>query len=62
MRENEERLKGQLAEIQRKEQYHIMRLSSKEHELQDMGVSFSFYFSWDFGVPIYKISKQISDA
>ncbi|XP_042880372.1 pre-mRNA-splicing regulator WTAP-like [Penaeus japonicus] len=37
VRENEERLKGQLAEIQRKEQYHIMRLSSKEHELQDMG-------------------------
>ncbi|KAK7074430.1 hypothetical protein SK128_028425 [Halocaridina rubra] len=36
-RENEERLKGQLAELQRKEQYHIMRLSSKEHELQDMG-------------------------
>ncbi|XP_042205532.1 pre-mRNA-splicing regulator WTAP-like isoform X2 [Homarus americanus] len=36
-RENEERLKGQLAELQRKEQYHIMRLSCKEHELQDMG-------------------------
>lgn len=38
-RENEERLKGQLAELQRKEQYHIMRLSCKEHELQEMGVS-----------------------
>lgn len=36
-RENEERLKGQLAELQRKEQYHIMRLSCKEHELQEMG-------------------------
>lgn len=38
-REHEERLKGQLAELQRKEQYHIMRLSCKEHELQEMGVS-----------------------
>lgn len=45
VRENEERLKGQLAEIQRKEQYHIMRLSSKEHELQDMGVSSAFFNS-----------------
>lgn len=37
VRERETRLKGQLAEAQRKEQYHIMRLASKEHELQDMG-------------------------
>lgn len=38
-RESEARVKGQLAELQRKEQYHIMRLSCKEHELQEMGVS-----------------------
>ncbi|CAL4061161.1 unnamed protein product, partial [Meganyctiphanes norvegica] len=37
VREKETRLKGQLTEAQRKEQYHIMRLASKEHELQDMG-------------------------
>jgi len=37
VRDKETRLKGQLTEAQRKEQYHIMRLASKEHELQDMG-------------------------
>ncbi|KAL7641557.1 UNVERIFIED_CONTAM: hypothetical protein RMT77_007430 [Armadillidium vulgare] len=34
---NEERLKSQLSEIQRKEQYHIMRLATKEHEIQELG-------------------------
>ncbi|XP_076057851.1 pre-mRNA-splicing regulator WTAP-like isoform X1 [Oratosquilla oratoria] len=36
VKENEEKLRGQLAEAQRKEQYLIMRLSCKEHELQDL--------------------------
>lgn len=49
-RENEERLKGQLAELQRKEQYHIMRLSCKEHELQDMGVQVQELKSMSTGV------------
>ena len=43
MRENEERLKVQLAEIQRKEQYYIMRLASKENELQELGVYFHVF-------------------
>lgn len=36
-REGEERLRAQLAELQRKEHYHVMRLATKEHELQDLG-------------------------
>ncbi|KAA0191684.1 hypothetical protein HAZT_HAZT007177 [Hyalella azteca] len=39
LREAAERLKSQLAEAQRKEAYHIMRLSTKEHELQEMAGS-----------------------
>lgn len=50
VRENEERLKGQLAELQRKEQYHIMRLSSKEHELQDMGAQIQELKNMSVGV------------
>lgn len=53
-RENEERLKGQLAELQRKEQYHIMRLSCKEHELQDMGVQVQELKSMSAGVGGFK--------
>lgn len=34
-----ERLKGQLAECQRKEAYLIMRLTTKEHELQEIAAS-----------------------
>ncbi|XP_066971074.1 pre-mRNA-splicing regulator WTAP-like [Macrobrachium rosenbergii] len=50
VRESEERLKGQLAELQRKEQYHIMRLSSKEHELQDMGAQIQELKNMSVGV------------
>ena len=34
-----ERLKTQIAELQRKETYHVMRLTAKEQEIQDMAVS-----------------------
>ncbi|KAF2352456.1 WTAP/Mum2 family [Trinorchestia longiramus] len=39
LRDMNERLKNQLAEVQRKEAYHVMRLTAKEHELQEMAGS-----------------------
>lgn len=41
---NEDRLKVQLSEFQKKEQYHIMRLATKEHEIQELGVGLEVSF------------------